>query len=57
MTTMTTDDVVSCLFEAKECLCEAKVAAAAAGIDRDFDDLINQVDQRIYAIQDTEGGL
>lgn len=54
---MSTDDVVSCLFEARGCLREAKVAAAAAGIDRDFDDLINQVDQRIYAIQDTEGDL
>lgn len=54
---MTTDDVVSCLFEAKECLREAKAAADAAGIDRDFDDLINHVDQRIYALQDTEGDL
>lgn len=48
---MTTDDVVSCLFEAKECLRDAKAAADAAGIDRDFDDSINQVDQLIYAIQ------
>ncbi|MFC2777402.1 MAG: hypothetical protein ACFN4K_04940 [Pauljensenia sp.] len=48
---MTTDDVVSRLFEAKEGVLEAKAAADAAGIDRDFDDLINQVDNLIYAIQ------
>lgn len=53
---MTTDDVVSCLFEAKEGVLEAKAAAEAAGIDRDFDDLINQVDIFIYVLQ-TESGL
>ena len=45
------DNVLSCLFKAKEGLRDAKAAAAAAGIDRDFDDLINQVDNLIYAIQ------
>lgn len=54
---MSIDDVVSYLFEAKEWLREAKAAAVVAGIDRDFDDLINHVDQRIYAIQNTEGDL
>ena len=54
---MTADDVVSCLFEAKEEVLRARAAAEAAGIDRDFDDLINQVDLVIYAVQDTEGDL
>lgn len=54
---MTTDNVVSYLFEASEGLREAKAAAAAEGIDRDFDDLINQVDLLIYAVQDDQGDL
>ena len=45
------DNVLSCLFEAREGLREAKAAANAAGIDRDFDDLINQLNLLIYAIQ------
>lgn len=48
---MNTDSVVSCLFEASADLRDAKAAADAAGIDRDFDDLINQVDLLIYAVQ------
>ncbi|MFC2556468.1 MAG: hypothetical protein ACFNXV_01030 [Pauljensenia sp.] len=51
------DNVLSYLFEAKECVRDAKVAADAAGIDRDFDDLINQVDHLIYAIQTAQGDL
>lgn len=54
---MSIDTIVSYLFEAKEWLRETKAAAAVAGIDCNFDDLINHVDQRIYAIQDTEGDL
>lgn len=53
---MNTDSVISCLFEAKEGVLEAKAAADAAGIDRDFYDLINQLDNLIYALQ-TERGL
>lgn len=55
--TTTTDDVISCLFEAKEGLLEAKAAADAAGIDRDFDDLINQLDLFIYGVQTAQGDL
>ena len=53
---MTIDDVISCLFEAKEQLLEANATANVAGIDRDFDDLINGVDNLIYVLQ-TESGL
>ncbi len=52
-----TDNVLSYLFEAKECVRDAKVAADAAGIDRDFDELINQVDDLIFAIQTAQGDL
>ena len=52
-----TDNVLSYLFEAKECVRGAKVAADAAGIDRDFDELINQVDHLIFAIQTAQGDL
>ncbi|WP_160311997.1 hypothetical protein [Kytococcus sedentarius] len=45
------DNVLSCLFEAREGLLKAKAAADATGIDRDFDGLINQLDLLIYAIQ------
>lgn len=54
---MTTDDVVSYLFEAKEWLREAKEAAAVAGIDHDFDDLINLVDLRIFDVQTDQEDL
>ncbi len=54
---MSIDDVVSFLFEAKGCLREAKAAAAVAGIDRDFDDLINLVDLRIFDVQTDQGDL
>lgn len=54
---MNTDNVVSCLFEAKEWLREAKAAADAAGIDRDFDGLINQLDNFTYAVQTAQGDL
>ena len=54
---MSIDDVVSCLFEAEEWLREAKAAAAVAGIDRDFDDLINLVDLRIFDVQTDQGDL
>ena len=47
------DNVLSCLFEAREGLLKAKAAADATGIDRDFDGLINQLDLLIYAIQGT----
>lgn len=53
---MTIDDVISCLFEAKEQLLEAQAVANVAGIDRDFSDLINTVDDYIYVLQ-TEGGM
>ena len=51
------DNVLSYLFEAKECVRDAKAAAAAEGIDRDFDELINQVDHLIFAIQTAQGDL
>ena len=51
------DNVLSYLFEAKECVRDEKVAADDAGIDRDFDELINQVDHLIYAIQTAQGDL
>lgn len=51
------DNVLSYLFEAKEYVRDAKVAADAAGIDRDFDELINQVDHLIYAIQTAQVDL
>lgn len=53
---MTIDDVISCLFEAKEQLLEAHAIARVAGIDRDFDTPINEVDILIYVLQ-TESGL
>ena len=54
---MNTENILSCLFEAKEWLRDAKAAADAEGIDRDFDELINQVDHFIYAIQTVQGDL
>lgn len=54
---MNTDSILSYLFEAKDCVRDAKAAAAAEGIDRDFDELINQIDQFIYAIQTVRGDL
>lgn len=54
---MNTDNILSYLFEAKDCVRDAKAAAAAEGIDRDFDELINQVDQFIYAIQTARKGM
>lgn len=54
---MNTDVVVSCLFEAREGLREAKAAAAAAEIDRDFDELINQLDLFICGVQTAKGDL
>lgn len=53
---MTIDDVISCLFEAKEKLLEANAIANVAGIDRDFNNPINEVDDLIYVLQ-TESGL
>ena len=53
---MTIDDVISCLFEAKGSLLEATATANVAGIDRDFDDLINRADDLIYVLQ-SEGGM
>lgn len=53
---MTTDDVVSCLFEARCKLFEAKAAAEAAGIDHDFDDLLNRLDLFTYDIMTNQGG-
>lgn len=47
---MNTDNILSYLFE-------TKAAAAAEGIDRDFDELINQVDHFIYAIQTARKGM
>lgn len=52
---MNNDSVVSCLLEARDRLRDAKAEATAAGIDRDFDELINQVDLFIYAIQTDHG--
>lgn len=54
---MNTDSVVSCLLEARDGVRDAKAEAAAAGIDRDFDELINQIDLFIYAIQTGSGCL
>lgn len=53
---MTIDNVISCLFEAKEQLLEAQAVANVAGIDRDFSDPINAVDDFIYVLQ-SEGGM
>ena len=53
---MTIDNVISCLYEAKEQLLEAAATANVAGIDQDFDNLINDVDILIHALQ-TESGL
>ena len=57
---MNTDSILSYLFEAKECLRNAKTAAAAEGIDGNFDDLINQVDLldlHIFTVQTGQGDL
>jgi hypothetical protein len=54
---MNTDDVISCLYQARSELFEAKAAAAAAGIDRDFDGLINQVEILTYVIMTDQRDL
>ena len=53
---MTTDDVVSCLFEARAQLFEARAAAAEAGLDWDFDDLIIRLEVFTYNVVNNQGG-
>lgn len=54
---MNTDNVVTCLLNARDELRNAIAEADDAGIDIDFIDLINQIELRIYAVQAGQGDL